>query len=379
MKIAFFLPQICITGGIYVIFEYAVKLTLSYGCDVRIITPVGASQDVSWHSSANILTFINVDEANSTEFDIVFATFWSTVFNFEKIHAKCYAYFVQSIESRFYPEWDEINRQRAELTYVVGFPTITEATWISNYLLEKYGNLAYLVKNGIRKDLYTQIGHSISPMLPSGKLRVLVEGSLNSAYKNVRRTLELCRMSNADEVWLLTPDKNAPQILADRVFSAIPIDKVPEIYRSCDVLVKLSYVEGMFGPPLEMFHCGGTAIVYNVTGHDEYIINEYNGLVIEKDYEQGVIDAINKLKHNPKLLESYKLNALLTASTWHDWSDAAKEFHAATLKIVTSVTARENKRNLAIIKQVGEIGRISSINSRCLKILYKLKCYLNFK
>jgi hypothetical protein len=40
----------------------------------------------------------------------------------------------------------------------------------------------------------------------------------------------------------------------------------PLVYRSCDILGKLSYVEGMFGPPLEMFHCGWTAIVYNVTG-----------------------------------------------------------------------------------------------------------------
>ena len=56
------------------------------------------------------------------------------------------------------------------------------------------------------------------------------------------------------------------------------------IYRSCDVIVKLSYVEGMFGPPLEMFHCGGTSIVYDVTGHDEYIVHGKNGLVAKKNF-----------------------------------------------------------------------------------------------
>jgi hypothetical protein len=53
------------------------------------------------------------------------------------------------------------------------------------------------------------------------------------------------------------------------------------VYRSCDDILKLSLVESMFGPPLEMFHCGGTAIVYNVTGHDEYIVHGRNALVAE--------------------------------------------------------------------------------------------------
>lgn len=72
--------------------------------------------------------------------------------------------------------------------------------------------------------------------------------------------------------------------------------KQPEIYRSCDVIVKLSYIEGMFGPPLEMFHCGGTAIVYDVTGHDEYIVHEKNALVVKTDDDKQVINYIKWIK-----------------------------------------------------------------------------------
>jgi len=90
-------------------------------------------------------------------------------------------------------------------------------------------------------------------------------------FKNVEKTIELCLQSDADEIWLLTSTEISEYPGVDKCFSRVAIEKTPEIYRSCDVLVKLSYVEGMFGPPLEMFHCGGTAIVYDVTGHDEYI------------------------------------------------------------------------------------------------------------
>ena len=89
----------------------------------------------------------------------------------------------------------------------------------------------------------------------------------------------------------------------NKCFSRIPIHKTAEIYRSCDVLVKLSYVEGMFGPPLEMFHCGGTAIVYDVTGHEEYIEDGKNAIVVKKDNEEEVVSWLKKLKCDPVFLE----------------------------------------------------------------------------
>jgi hypothetical protein len=65
----------------------------------------------------------------------------------------------------------------------------------------------------------------------------------------------------------------------------------------------------MFGPPLEMFHCGGTAIVYDVTGHDEYIRHGVNSLVVERDNELQVVDWLKKLKNDIGLLDKLKAGA----------------------------------------------------------------------
>ena len=100
-----------------------------------------------------------------------------------------------------------------------------------------------------------------------------------------------------------------------------------KIYRSCDVIVKLSYVEGMFGPPLEMFHCGGTTIVYDVTGHDEYIEHEKNGLVVKTDDDDKVVEYINKLKDNPRYLNKLKKEALVTAKNWISWEESSLRFY----------------------------------------------------
>ena len=165
---------------------------------------------------------------------------------------------------------------------------------------------------------------------------VHVPKALGVFFKNVERTIELCRQSDAPEIWLMTPTKGVSDYDGvDRVFSAIPVEKTAEVYRSCDVLVKLSTVEGMFGPPLEMFHCGGTAVVYNVTGYDEYIRDGYNALVSQMHDEESVVENINALIHDSQLRARLQEGALRTAQLWPDWPEASRVFEQAVLHLAT--------------------------------------------
>ena len=156
-----------------------------------------------------------------------------------------------------------------------------------------------------------------------------MEGPIDVFHKNVPHTVELCRASDVSEVWLLTSSAISEFPGVDRVFSQVPIDRTPEIYRSCDVLVKLSYIEGMFGPPLEMFHCGGTALVHDVTGHDEYIVHDMNSLVVARDNDELVVAYLNRLCDGPELLDRLKAGARKTSEEWPDWRDASLQFAKA--------------------------------------------------
>ena len=100
----------------------------------------------------------------------------------------------------------------------------------------------------------------------------------------------------------------------------------------------------MFGPPLEMFHCGGTAVVYDVTGHDEYIVDGENALVVTTDDESGVVAAINRLKADPALLLSLKEGARRTAAAWPDWSDVSPRFADALRRIADQPPANDRMR-----------------------------------
>ena len=325
MKIAFLLGSPDISGGTYVIFEHAIRAK-KYGYDISIVTNEKIDQNrLNWHPESKILDWITYNDLETKKFDIVIATWWQTIFSLHKVNAKTYIYFVQSIESKFYPEYEVALKRLVESTYSLELPVITEATWIKEYIEDIYPSDVFLAHNGIRKDIYHL---NVEPIQQreKGKLRVLVEGPLGVSFKNVEKTIELCLKSDADEVWLLTSSDIKTYKNITRTFSRVPIQETAKIYSSCDVLVKLSYVEGMFGPPLEIFHCGGTAIVYDVTGHDEYIVNGKNGIVVARDDEKEVINYLNALKKDNDFLESLKKGATETAKNWIDWETSSNTF-----------------------------------------------------
>lgn len=333
MKIAFLLGDAAISGGTYVILQHALYLK-RIGHDVTIFFIYFNCK--KWHEAFDNITFKYIYDYKNEHFDIAIATWWKTVFFLEKIKATQKLYFVQSIESFF------INNSQFELkkeinsTYKINLPIITESSWIKNYLKKKYNSDATVVKNGIRKD------YLFPPANGGLKRRVLIEGPVDVDFKNVPRTIALCKKYSSFEIWLLTssPIKSFPGV--SKVFSNIPAHQVGDIYRECDYIVKLSYVEGMFAPPLEMFHCGGTAIVYNVTGHEEYMFNNFNSIIIKESDEKALGNAIQSLEKDPKLLSKLKYNAIITASLWPDWSISSKNFSDAILAASTKQLHWEN-------------------------------------
>jgi glycosyltransferase involved in cell wall biosynthesis len=127
-----------------------------------------------------------------------------------------------------------------------------------------------------------------------------------------------------------------------------------EIFRSCDVLVKLTQVEGMYGPPLEMFHCGGTVITYDVTGSDEYVVNEFNGLVVRMDDVSAVTDALARLKLDPELVSKLKSGAESTAEKWLDWQLSSSRF----LGLLTLIARRPAMNSLKLAKEIIGAGNL---------------------
>jgi glycosyltransferase involved in cell wall biosynthesis len=326
MRVCFLVGSVAISGGTYVIVQHASYLQ-DQGVEVFLaVQEEFTNETLKWHDQLYRLNCISFEAAKSLNFDLVIATWWKTALDLGAFNANRYAYFVQSIESRFYPKHETPLRDLVESTYYLPVNYITEASWIKDYLKDHFSQNAALVRNGIRKDVYKEIGSAISTK-NNRHPRILVEGHFGVSFKNTALAIQLAREAGAKDIWVLTGSPVGWLPGVKRVFSRVPMTSTADIYRSCDILIKLSTVEGMFGPPLEIFHCGGTAIVFNVTGHDEYIINGFNSIVVSPDNLNNVVKVISELLNDPERLRLLKSGATQTAANWPSWDQSSKQFH----------------------------------------------------
>ena len=95
MRIGFLVGSSEISGGTYVILEYASRLQ-DKGHQIILITreQVNAAE-VQWHPAAHKLKWVTLVTAESLTFDCLVATWWQSVFYLQNLRARAYVYFVQ--------------------------------------------------------------------------------------------------------------------------------------------------------------------------------------------------------------------------------------------------------------------------------------------
>lgn len=334
MKIAFLVNDLQLSGGVGVVVQHARRLSALEGWDVTLVL-VREDEGPSWHGYEHLphLHVRSREQAMAERYDIAVATWWETTFTLFELSATRYAYFVQSLEDRFYTE-DEADRLGAALTLDLPVAFITEARWIAHTLAAWRPDApCHLVRNGIDKEVFAPLAR-VAPSV-AGPLRILVEGSPGVWYKGVPEAVQAAgAMRESHTLTVVCGDASAhAAIAADRVLGPLSHREMADLYAEHDVLLKLSSVEGMSGPPLEGFHRGTTCVVTPVTGHDEYVEHGHNGLVTDWDDLNGTARLLDLLARDRQLLHFLRSNALETARAWPSWEQAS-QFMEASLRAI---------------------------------------------
>ena len=316
--IGFFLPSLQISGGIYVVLKHACILK-EEGWDVDLIVP--QSKKLILKFEGYKFNIISLNKAIMVaEYDIIVATFYSTVFNIINYYrAKKHLYLVQGYETDFYT-YGYYFRAIAEKTYSLPFGVkyITISKWCQNWLWEKYKKKSRYAPNGI--DIDNISFHKRN--LKKNKIRILVEGDSSSFYKNVDESFKIIEKldNNTFEIWYLSNNgkpKNWYRI--DKFFHKIPYKEVHQIYYDCDILLKSSYLESFSYPPLEMMATGGYSIVVPNEGNKEYLIDGQNCLLYESGDIDSAINNIKRLISDDQLQKHLYKNGIRTARK-RDWN-----------------------------------------------------------
>ena len=317
--IAFFIPSLVNSGGIYVILKHSSILQDS-GWDVDLILPFSDTRLYEFQEHKVNIISIN-DTIINSQYDILVATLYTTVFPVLSYYKtkKC-LYLVQSYETDF-NSYGSIFRPLAEKTYLMQFNIkyITISKWCEKWLWENYKKKAKYASNGIDFDKYK----SHKRDLTNKKIRILIEGDCNAKHKNIDESFKIIENldRNKYEVWYLTNNGQPKEwYKVDKFLNSIPHDQVINIYEECDILLKSSWLESFSYPPLEMMATGGYAIVVLNDGNKEYLKDGENCIIYKLGDINDAVNSINRLVSDKQLQKHLYENGLITAKK-RDWKN----------------------------------------------------------
>ena len=307
-KICWLVSGLGISGGLAVILKHANYL-FSLGHDVSLITSNEISE-ITWTTNHVPIYSLN-DSFALNNIDILIATAWDTEPYLSKLDSDRYLYFVQSDERRFV---DQVEIKRLISSgYSKNYEYFTEAYWIQNMFHTEFRRSAFYVPNGLDKGMFSPV----DPLVEKGKRkRVLIEGPIDIPFKAVEDCYNAIKDLDCD-IWIVSSAGSPkPNWRYDRFFEKVPQTMMASIYSSCDIFIKMSRIEGFFGPPLEAMACGCVPVVGKVTGWDEYIIDGYNALAVELRDIDSAHECVNKLINDQDLYMRLLTNGQKTVAEW---------------------------------------------------------------
>jgi glycosyltransferase involved in cell wall biosynthesis len=332
VKVAFLVNDLQLSGGIGVVVQHARRLAAHHGFDVALVLAREQDQPHWDYDDLPHLHVASLRQAREDRYDVAVATWWETTFSLFTVPAERYAYFVQSLEDRFYPP-HFAERLGAAVTLDLPVAFITEARWIADVLAALRPDAkCFLVRNGVDKATFSPPRELEARMTPR-PLHVLIEGNPTVWFKGVPQALDAVgAMTERRHVTVVSGEHAAlADAPADAIVGPLSHREMAALYADTDVVLKLSSVEGMFGPPLEGFHMGATCLVTEVTGHEEYVEHGWNGLVADWDDPRGTARQLDRLARDRRELHFLRSNALHTARAWPSWEQSA-QFMALALQ-----------------------------------------------
>jgi len=311
-SIGFVIPRAEISGGIMVVCQHANRLARK-GYNVVILsnTPDDPSS-LDWFPS--FLPKVMPINKLRKRIDIAVATHWTTAYAVRDFPSRRKIYFVQSDETRFGLSGRELKLARR--TYAFDLEFIAIAKWIRDWLADSFCKPAALAPNAVDPSIF----YPDEPLSPKGdRLRILLEGPIDVPFKGMEDAFRVVHGMEC-EVWCVSnAGRPRPGWKCDRFFEKASQEMMRKIYSSCDLLIKMSRVEGFFMPPLEMMACGGAVITGKVTGFEEYIVEGYNALVVEQGDISAAREKLALLIKDRELLERLKKGGMETAGKWSSW------------------------------------------------------------
>lgn len=208
-----------------------------------------------------------------------------------------------------------------------------------------------VIPSGVDSDLFTPDGPA-APETP-GRCRILSAGRLVERKGHADLIDALPAVPGAEVViaggpdaGLLDTDPLARDLVrrarrlgvADRVLltGGLPADRMPEWYRSADVVACPAWYEPFGLTPLEAMACGIPVVAYAVGGFTDTVVDGITGDLVRPRDVPELAAALRRLLNDPVRRLAYGTAGLGRARDRYSWSRTAAQLEALYLDLISS-------------------------------------------
>ena len=334
-KITFPLEGFNLGGGIRIVIQVANALAKK-GHRVRIVVPDYAAippfklddsvqLEIKRTRGAKLLRkvyyLLNLSLTSTRETDICFATGFKTSYyvclsKWLRFSRARLAYLVQHYEALSHAGTGGVRTRvlsfLARLSYRLPLKRIVVSHWVKDMIADENAVLircgidlsTFRPGNGTRKDAADFVVGTIAGGSVWKGYRVFLD-AMNQMSDEHKRNMK---------VIVATPFQvGLPSGVAAQLLKPAFDGELASFYRSCDVFVCSSLLEGFGLPGLEAMACGVAVITTACGGVSEYASNS-NCLMVSPGDSRAIAESIVKLRENCSLRSRLRENALETSS-----------------------------------------------------------------
>ena len=91
-----------------------------------------------------------------------------------------------------------------------------------------------------------------------------------------------------------------------------------EVYKECDVLLKLSRVESFCYPAIEAMASGCLVITMKVDGGIDYLKDGWNSLILKEGSATEILSTLRRFECDISLVSKLRINGLSTARNYSE-------------------------------------------------------------
>ena len=306
--------EVC--GGSKIILEQANRLTL-LGHSVNLISHFPKP---TWFPLNEKIKFIQVPwekvlcEDIPKNSDIIVATYWREIYECIEQKIAPVVYFEQGDFHLFDKEaldnrtFNYINKQLQTVPYVY-----TVSSFAKNKLKEIYNKEADVIPNAVDDKIFFYKEHKKNDII-----NITIIGAEQVKFKKIQLIVEAVNKVKQDGYKIklnwITP--TAPEKIKEEAIINPKQIVIGDTLRKTDIYICASMYESFCLPVLEAMTCGAAIITTNNGGNMDFVRDNENALIIEKDNVEDIYNKIEILINDETKRKAISAQAVETAKEY---------------------------------------------------------------